>query len=177
MSSTYIHPPADPGIANIVEQLSRGLEELPVYVEHLTPALAQGITPGQLRGITPDDYAALYRVAHQLCDAGDFHHALVIGLQLVFNDPTHARYAFLAATCLQRLRRWQEAALLYALTLDLEEDHAAAAFRLGQCLAASGKTHEASDMLEKSIALSRGNAERRELLLLAEQALSQLRSR
>ncbi len=174
MLPDYIHPPADPDVARVIEQLRSGLEQLPESWESISDALNQGITPGELRGITSDEYAALYRMAHKLCDEGDFQNALVIGLHLVFHNPRSARYTFLTASCLHRTGQVEQAALMYALTVDLDEHHAAAAYRLGECLAALEKLAEARQFFEKTLDLSRGDLSRRELLLMAESALEKL---
>lgn len=174
MSSSYTHPPADPEIASIIEQLSGNLNELSESFENFRSALEQGVTPGQLRGITEEEYASLYKMAHQLCDQGEFHHARAIALQLAFNNPVNASYVFLAAACLQRTGQLQQAALMYAMAIDLDEDHAAAAYRAGECLLSLNKFTEARGMFEKSLDLSRGDFSRRELMLMAEKALARL---
>ena len=174
MSSRYIHPPSDPDIASIVERLQGDLTMLPETFDNFREVLEQGITPGQLRGITEEEYASLYMLAHQLCDQGDFHNALAIGLQLAFNEPRNANYAFLAGTCLQRTGQLQQAVLMYAMAFDLDDDHAAAAYRAGECLRSLDKPTEAKLMLEKSLDLSRGDFSRRELMLMAEKALAAL---
>ena len=174
MSSRYIHPPSDPDIASIVERLQGDLTMLPETFDNFREVLEQGITPGQLRGITEEEYASLYMLAHQLCDQGDFHNALIISLQLTFNEPGNADYAFLAGTCLQRTGQQQKAALMYAMAFELDTDHAAAAYRAGECLWSLGKPMEAKVMLEKSLDLSRADFSRRDLMLMAEKALSGL---
>lgn len=174
MLPDYIHPPADPDVARVIERLRSGLEQLPESWESISTALNQGITPGELRGVTPEEYAALYKVAHKLCDHGDFHNALVIGLHLVFHNPRNARYTFLTASCLHRTGQVEQATLMYALTVDLDDDHAAAVYRLGECLMALRKPSEAKQFFEKSLELSRSDFSRRELLIMAENALEKL---
>ncbi len=174
MPDNYLHPPVDPEIALVVEQLRNGLQTLPDSWPDLKKTLEAGHTPGELRGITPQEYAALYAMARKLCNEGDFQNALVIGLQLVFHAPGNAKYAFLTGSCLHRTEQTEAAAAMYALALEIDDQHAAAAYRLGECLLALDKRSEARTMFEKSLDLSRSDFSRRELLLIAEQALDEL---
>ena len=64
--------------------------------------------------------------------------------------------------------------MMYALTIELDEIHAAAAFRLGECLRALGKRAEAKTLFEMALNLSRGDFSRRQLLLMTEKALEEL---
>ncbi len=174
MIKHYLYPPSDPDTAAVVDQLRSSLQTLADSWNDVRSALEQGITPGVLRGITPQEYAALYTMAHKLCDEGDFQNALVIGLQLVFHAPGNAKYAFLTGSCLHRTEQTEAAAAMYALALEIDDQHAAAAYRLGECLLALDKRPEARTMFEKSLDLSRSDFSRRELLLMAEQALNEL---
>ena len=173
MSLTYIHPPSDPTVAEVIARLRQGLEKLPESWENVRSALGHGITPGELRGITSEEYAALYKMATTLCNAGDFQNALIIGLQLVIHDPK-AQYTFLTGSCLQRCGQLEQAVFMFALTIELDEFHAAAAFRLGECLRTQDKLAEAKTLFEKALDLSRGDFSRRELLLMSEKALKEL---
>jgi len=163
MQATYIHPPSDPDVAHIVATLTDSLETLPQVLEQCRAQLEQGVTLGELRGITREEYAALYCMASDLCDVGDFHHALPIALQLAVNNPFESRYAFIAGACLQRLGHHDRAAAMYALACDADPDDAAAAFRLGECLAALGHFEPARDFLNRCIDLSYGSCDRRRL--------------
>lgn len=65
--------------------------------------------------------------------------------QLVADDPTVARARFAYAVELQRVERWEEAVTQYQAYLDLQTDEGNAWQRLGDCLAALGRTDEAAD--------------------------------
>jgi len=176
MTDAYIHPPSDPEVAAIVTQLTTGLQNIQQTLEQCREQLKQGYTLGELRGITDDGYAALYKVAHELCDQGDFHHALPIALQLTLHNPTDSRYAFMAGACLQRQNHLEPAALLYAMALDVDTEHAAAAYRLGECLIAIGKPEQAVPLLNKTIELSYGDFDKRTLMEMAQKKLDGLLS-
>lgn len=171
MTDTYIHPPSDPDVAAIVAQLTDGLQNVQQTLEQCREQIEQGYTLGELRGITNEGYAALYKIAHDLCDQGDFHHALPVALQLTLHNPTDSRYAFIAGSCLQRLGHLEPAALMYALALDADAAHAAASYRLGECLIAIGKQEEALPFLNKTIELCYGNFDQRRLMEMAKEKL------
>jgi len=174
MSSIYSHPPTDPEVASIVEQLTASFEDFPALMKQLSESLEQGTTLGELRGITKDEYAALYRIACKLCDDGEFNHALPVSLHLMLHDPADSRYAFQAGSCLQRLGEFKHAAILYARTLDLNPDEAAAAYRAAECLLAIEKKVEAKALFEMAIELSRGKFHCRELQEMAEAKIKML---
>lgn len=174
MTNTYIHPPTDPEVAGIVAQLTEGLQNIQQTIEQCREQLEQGYTLGELRGITDDGYKALYKIAHDLCDQGDFHHALPVALQLTLHKPTDSRYAFIAGSCLQRLHQTELAALMYAIAVEVDSEHAAAAYRLGECLMTLGKPDEAISFLNQSINLSYGNSERSVLMVMAKAKLASI---
>jgi len=175
MNSTYIHPPANPEVAGIVTQLAEGLQHIEQIIEESREYLDQGYTLGELRGITDEGYAALYKIAHELCDQGEFQHALPIAFQLTLHQPTDSRYSFITGACLQRLKQFDSAALMYALSLDVDPEHAAAAYRLAECLIAIGKPEEAKPFLHKAIDLSYGDFDKRTLMEMAQKKLDSLR--
>ena len=174
MTDTYIHPPSNPDIAAIVAQLTDGLQNIQQTLEQCREQLEQGYTLGELRNISNEGYAELYKIAHELCDQGDFHHALPVALQLTLHNPTDSRYPFMTGSCLQRLEHHEQAALMYAITLDVDPEHAAASYRLGECLIAVGKPEEALPFLNKAIELSYGNFSRRKLIEMAKAKLEHL---
>ncbi len=174
MSSTYLHPPADTDIAAIVGQLADGLTNLQQTLEQCREQLEQGYTLGELRGVTEAEYAALYRIARDFCDRGDFHHALPVALQLTLHNPANYRYPFIAGACLQRLGQPERAALMYALACDANPDDAASAYRLGECLIATSRPDEARQFLHKAVDLSYGKFHCRELQTRARNKLEAL---
>jgi len=174
VTDTYVHPPSDPDIAAIVTKLSEGLPTIQQMLEQYREQLQQGYTLGELRGITDEGYAALYKIAHDLCNQGDFHHALPIALQLTLHKPSDNRYTFITGACLQQLSHFEPAAVVYAMTLDVDPDHTAASYRLAECLIALGKLQEAIPFLNKTIELSYGDFDKRKLMELAQRKLDTL---
>lgn len=109
-----------------------------------------------------------------MCDQGDFHHALPVALQLTLHNPTDSRYPFVTGSCLQRLGHIEPAALMYALAVDVNPGHAAASYRLAECLLAIGKPDEATPFLNKTIDLCYGDFDKRKLLDMAKEQLDRI---
>lgn len=174
MTDIYIPPPSDPEVASIVARLTDGLQNIQQTIEECREQLEQGYTLGELRGITDEGYAALYKTARELCDQGDFYHAFPVALQLTLHNPTDSRFPFMAGACLQRLGHTELAAVMYALTLDVDPDHAAASYRLGECLIAVGKPEEAPPFLHKTIDLCYGKFDKSKLMGMARARLDSL---
>ncbi len=167
MTDYYSHPPADAEVAFIVDQLSNGLQNIEQTLMDCRTQLEQGYSMGELRGITPEEYAALYKITRDLCDKGDFHHALPVALQMALHNPMEHRYPFIAGACLQRLGHTEQAVLMYALACDVKPDDAASAYRLGECLMTAQRPHEAKQFLQNAIELSYGKFHCRKLQELA----------
>ncbi|WP_194713728.1 hypothetical protein [Noviherbaspirillum soli] len=156
MPSLYQHPPSDPDMAELVARMRAGLRTLPAEFERHRKALESGATLGSLRGITDEEHDLAYRAACRLCDEEQFHHALPVALQLVAHKPRDSRFAFLCASCLQRTGNASDAALFYAICLELDSTHAVAAYRLGECLEAMGFVREAMQAYARAVDVCRG---------------------
>ena len=70
--------------------------------------------------------------------------------------------------------RTELAALMYAIAVEVDSEHAAAAYRLGECLMTLGKPDEAISFLNQSINLSYGNSERSVLMVMAKAKLASI---
>jgi tetratricopeptide (TPR) repeat protein len=80
----------------------------------------------------------------------------------------------MAGSCLQRQNQPEQAVLLFAQTLLLQPDDAAAAYRLGECLLAIDRNEEARDVLLETVELCRGNERYRRIYELATERLAAL---
>jgi tetratricopeptide (TPR) repeat protein len=61
---------------------------------------------------------------------------------------------------------------MYALTIDVDPEHAAASYRLGECLCSLGRNEDALPFLQKCIDLCYGNFDRRQLMTMANAKLA-----
>lgn len=174
MSSPYQHPPSDPHVATLVARLSAGLEALPAELERHREVLEKGATLGSLRDISDEQHQTLYQVACKLCDEDQFQHALPLALQLVAHQPHDSRFAFLCGSCLQRTGNEPDAALFYAICLELDSAHAAAAYRLGECLEWMGYAREAMEAYARAIDICRGQFRYAGLQDIAQARIDQL---
>jgi hypothetical protein len=84
-----------------------------------------------------------YELACRLCDAGQFGEALPMAMQLVAQAHT-SRHCFIAATCLQRLRKHHLAARMYAMCLSSDPHHVPALYRFGECMACGDEEDDAA---------------------------------
>ena len=171
---SHAHP--DPQIAALVQSLGAGLIGIAEQVQDAAPDERGQVVAGAVQPLTPQRCDEFYAIASRLCDDGQFRHALPIALHLA----THARsprHSFIAATCLQRLDEPALAAPMYALCLIGDPAHVAAMFRLGECLAATGRQDEAIQAFETAIDLGRADEAYLELQRLARRRIDRLAAR
>lgn len=118
---------------------------------------------------------ALYDIAGGLCDAGNFSEALPMALRLVLQAPGDPRFAFISATCLQRLKMHAPAASLFGMAAIGTGALPAAAYRMGECLVALGQPDDARQAFSACQELCRSTDRGHDLMQACEQALEQLR--
>jgi tetratricopeptide (TPR) repeat protein len=148
------------------------LENLPNSASKLMSALEQNQTIAACLDIPNTELENTYERTCALFREGEFLSALPLALYCSTFQTTEPRYAFIAASCLQRLRAPAEAAQLYKTVLQLDETHIAAAYRLGECLLELDDKESASQLFEWTLTLSRGNFAHREFQDWAMQRLA-----
>lgn len=121
------------------------------------------------------DPEALYGTACGLCDAGNFSEALPLALHLVLRAPGDARFAFIGATCLQRLKMHAPAAGLFGMASIGTGALPAAAYRMGECLVALGQPDDARQAFSACQELCRNADRGHDLIQACEQAFERLR--
>jgi tetratricopeptide (TPR) repeat protein len=162
------HP--DPQIDALLQACSRHI--LSVEITGVRKAL----DPKASRLPTDEQIEGVYAIACGLCDEGNFNFAAPIALHLSTFQPTNARFSFLAATCLQRLGLFANAAQLYGFTLINGGDDAATLYRLGECLLALGDNENAAQALEAAFDLSREAPDGAQLQAMSEQMIQAARA-
>jgi tetratricopeptide (TPR) repeat protein len=138
------------------------LENLSLYASKFKSALDRNQPLAACLNISNAELEKAYEHAWALIQKGDFLSALPLALYCATFQATEPRYAFIAASCFQRLSSPAEAAQLYKTVLQLDEAHIAAAYRLGECLLELDDRESATHLFEWALALSRGNFEHRE---------------
>jgi tetratricopeptide (TPR) repeat protein len=133
------------------------LEDLPDCTSKLKSALEQNQRIAACLDMSNPELETTYEHACTLFQKGEFLSALPLALTCSTFKTSEPRYAFVAASCLQRLREPAEAARLYKIVLQLDETHIAAAYRLGECLLELDDKESASHLFGLTLTLSRGN--------------------
>lgn len=151
------------------------LQKLPDYVAKFKSQLEQKQILATCLGISNYELASAYDSAWTLFRQSEFLSALPLALYCSTFQSTESRYAFIAASCLQRLNEPAEAATLYKIVLQLDETHIAAAYRLGECLLKLNDKEAAAHLFEWTLTLSRGIFEHREFQDWAMQRLAAIR--
>lgn len=173
MPNAQAHLPAQQ-VAAIVQDMRAGLATLDQFMEVARPALDAGISLAQLRGVTPADCQALFEVAGQLCDAGDFDDALPITLQLAVHQPGDSRFSYLAGICLYQAGKYREAATMLGLSV-VTQPQPGTLYCLGQCHFSLRETDKAIEAFETAYELCRGESRLRDLQDQCELGLKQAR--
>jgi len=165
----------DPQTRELAQQAVGHLEKLPDYLSEFKVQIEQNQTLAACLAISATELEIAYEQSWVLFRQKEFLSALPLALYCSTFQSTNARYAFVAASCLQRLQRPDEAAQLYKTVLLLDETHIAAAYRLGECLLELGDKEAASQLFEWTVTLARGNFEHRQFQDWAMQRLASIR--
>lgn len=165
----------DPHIRDMAQQAVSQLEKLPDYFLRFKVQIEQNQTLAACLAISTTELENAYEQSWVLFRQREFLSALPLALYCSTFQSTETRYAFLSASCLQRLRMPGEAANLYKAALQLDEEHIAAAYRLGECLLELNDKESAYHFFEWTITLSRGNFEYRQFQDWAMQRLASIR--
>jgi Flp pilus assembly protein TadD len=137
-------------------------------------ALVNRLAPVQAAPPSEIELEALYNDGIDAIEQNRFADALEIFGHLAALMPGNPRYQFGFALCLQHFGETQLAGEFYSLAYALDPSDAACAFRLGECLAASGHIASAQDALRAAIQLTELSESDPGIRLLAEQLLDQL---
>jgi tetratricopeptide (TPR) repeat protein len=160
---SYQYPYHDPSIAALIEQLSQELNDLADRIEEVNVLAQKGIPLKEAHGLSAARRDDLYATASQLCDEGEFRHALPIALYLCVQHGRDPRFSFIAGACCQRIGMIEAAAAMYGISLLLDGSQAAAMYRLGECFSALGRKDEAIEAFEATIDLGRASDKYRRL--------------
>jgi tetratricopeptide (TPR) repeat protein len=164
----------DPEIRDLAQQVLSQLEKLPDYLSKFKSQIEQSQTLADCLAISATELENAYEQSWVLFRQREFLSALPLALYCSTFQSTEPRYAFVAASCLHRLRLPEEAAKLYKTVLQLDETYIAAAYRLGECLLDLGDKEAASQLFEWTLTLSRGNFEHRQFQDWAMQRLARI---
>lgn len=172
----HAHP--DPEVALLVAQCTATLAAQPLPTGDRSPLATLGQVPDGLTPPMPGDARRLAAVVTRLCDEQAFGQALAPAMVLARQHPDNAEFAFLAATCLQRMGQPKAALMMFAMAgLHGGEAYAApVAFRSGECLAAMGNTAGAAKVFDAAIEAARQDPGLAALQQLAQEKAESLRA-
>ena len=164
----------DPQLRDLAQMAVRQLEKVPDYLSEYKSQIEQNQTLADCLAISNAELENAYEQSWVLFRQQEFLSALPLALYCSTFQSTEPRYAFLTASCLQRLQRPEEASKFYKTVLQLDDSHIAAAYRLGECLLDLGDKEAASQLFEWTITLARGNFEHRQFQDWAMQRLARI---
>jgi tetratricopeptide (TPR) repeat protein len=165
----------DPHIRDLAQQAVKQLEKLPDYLSEFNSQIKQNQTLAACLAISSTELENAHDQSWALFRQREFLSALPFALYCSTFQSTEPRYAFVAASCLHRLRLPEQAVKFYKTVLQLDETHIAAAYRLGECLLELGDKEGASQFFEWTVMLSHGHFEYRQFQEWAMQRLASIR--
>jgi hypothetical protein len=142
---------------------------------HWLDVIQKGVDPRRSHAITYERCMALYRMARELCDEGNFKDALPLALYLSMVSGQDPRFMFLAGTCLQRMGEPLSAVPMYSMSVMADPNNIAALFRMGESMEQAGAPREeVLPIFEQVFEAARGEERLRGLQRLAEQGIDRL---
>lgn len=168
---------ADAEIQRMVAASIDVLQQAPQHIETWKAALSQGKSLASCLMTDPAHLVRCHQLARSLCDRGDFLLALPLAMVCACYESDKPDHSFLTGACLQRLGQPAAAAEFYRIAPQLNEADAASAYRLGECLEASGRGDDARHLYQWTIDLARGNFVLRRLQDMASERLARLQNR
>ncbi len=113
----------------------------------LIQALLEGHTLATIQGIGQDKVDGLYAFAHGLYERQRYEEARKVFTYLMTLDHHETLYMGAVASCLQMLKRYDEAIEYYCLASVYNLGDPRPTFHTAECLLAQGRTDEARDAL------------------------------
>lgn len=153
-----------------LEQISARVDAVMERVKALVDKTEQDLPPLP----SAEDMEALYNEGIDAMEQDRWDDALDAFGNLAALQPGNPRYQFGFALCLQQFGQIQQAGEYYSLAYALDPSNAACAFRLGECLAASGFIPDAQEALRTAIQLTELPGTDPNIRSMAESLLDQL---
>lgn len=140
----------------------------------LAAILSGAQTPASSRGINQEELEAQYAYAFELQQQGNHEEALEAVSLLLNLDAWQPKFHYLCGLCLQHLSQPAAAAKTYAQALLLDATDALTAYRMAECLAATGDQEAAKEALAAAINLSYAGDDQSHIKEVAETLLQHL---
>ena len=123
-------------------------EELERLSEHTVDLLANGATLKAIKGYTDEEFEALYTLGYNLYNQGKFAEAMQAFGFLLMHDQLERRYYKAFGSCLQMLKRYEEAVRNYSMASVLDLTDPEPTFHTAECMVALGMPTEAMEALD-----------------------------
>lgn len=153
-------------------QLDERMERLKEKMALQVDKLEKNKLLAELGSIDDNNLEALYQQAYDFFQEEKYQEALPLALQISALKPVEWRYLFIAGMCFQFLGDCEAAASFYGFTLMIDPACTPAAYRLAECLSASGDEEQAKQLYEAVIAMGRSVPEQLPLQDLAQKHLA-----
>ena len=110
--------------------------------------LANGATLKDIHGYSDEEFDALYALGYNLYNQGKFGEALQAFGFLLMHDQLERKYYKAFGSCLQMLKRYEEAIRNYSMASILDLTDPEPTFHTAECMVALGMPKEAVEALE-----------------------------
>jgi len=159
-------------LKSLMGQLDESLARLKEKMALQVDKLEKNKLLVELDSLSHIDLEVLYQQAYDFFQEGKYQEALPLALQISALKPVEWRYLFIAGMCFQFLGDCEAAASFYGFTLMIDPACTPAAYRLAECLSASGNEEQAKQLYEAVIAMGRSVPEQLPLQDLAQKHLA-----
>ena len=123
-------------------------EALEKKVDEVIKGLAAGRPMGDVCGISPDEIEAVYSLGYTYYQVGRLEEAEPLFRFAAMMMPLDPKYGYALASTLQAERKFEEAALLYAILVAIDITNPAIYNGLSECRLATGDKTGAREALE-----------------------------
>ena len=110
--------------------------------------LANGATLKDIHGYTDEEFDALYTLAYNFYNQGKYSEALQAFGFLLMHDQLERKYYKAFGSCLQMLKRYEEAIRNYSMASILDLTDPEPTFHTAECMVAIGMPKEAMEALQ-----------------------------
>ncbi len=121
---------------------------------------AAGTSLAQIQGVPKETLELCYRIGYNAFNAGDAQSAYKMFLFLCHFDHLEPKYWFGLGASLQRLGRFDDAALIYGTASVMSGGDTTALLHAADCWLSAGERDSARGLLEQVLELSGGDASR-----------------
>jgi type III secretion system low calcium response chaperone LcrH/SycD len=121
--------------------------------------LGHGATLKDIHGYTDEEFDALYALGYNFYNQGKFAEAMHAFGFLLMHDQLERKYYKAFGSCLQMLKRYEDAIRNYSMASVLDLRDPEPTFHTAECMVALGMTAEAIEALQMVLLDTKGKAD------------------